>query len=130
MWYDGDMKNCPLVGIVEVANMLGVERHTVHTWINRGTLPRADWPTVNGSRAWERRNILQWAGESGRLRDDSLLGPEGAEALRVEYRETFKAEPVTVRNGGVADTYAPRKGDPPTRLERDMAEAMAEAGVE
>lgn len=73
------------VGVLEVAARLGVEDRSVHQWLHRNRLPAADYETVNGSRAWEWRKILWWAGETNRLR---------SVALGDEYRATFHQEPV------------------------------------
>lgn len=102
------------VGVLEVAAMLGVKDRTVHQWINRGLMPKAKWASINGSRAWERQVILEWAGQTGRIRESDLLTEEGAEALREEYRKVFKADPVAPRMGG-------RRQEPPPPKRRRRA---------
>lgn len=49
-----------LVGMGEVAAMLGVQRRTVHQWRFRGVLPVADFELDTGP-VWERATILRWA---------------------------------------------------------------------
>ncbi len=57
------------VGIVEIADRLGVERETVDKWRTRDLLPEPEW-TVGGRPAWDWRTIEAWARETGRsLRD-------------------------------------------------------------
>lgn len=55
------------VGIPEIADRLGVERHTVDQWGFRGYLPERDY-TVGGGPAWEWASIYDWAVETERLR--------------------------------------------------------------
>lgn len=76
------------VGVIEIADRLGVLDRSVHKMIQRGRLPRPDFDAVNGSRAWEWRTILWWAGETRRL---------NRESLRDEYRRTFRVEPPVPR---------------------------------
>jgi hypothetical protein len=71
------------VGVLEIADRLGVKDRSVHKMIQRGVMPPPDYVTVNGSRAWEWRTILWWAGETQRL---------AKEALREEYRFTFRRD--------------------------------------
>ena len=72
------------VGVIEIAARLGVRDRSVHKMKQRGVLPRPDHESVNGSRAWEWRNILWWAGETKRL---------AREILREEYRAVFGIDP-------------------------------------
>ncbi len=76
------------VGVIEIAQRLGVLDRSVHKMIQRGRLPTPDYDSVNGSRAWNWRTILWWAGETRRL---------NREALRDEYRRTFRLEPPVPR---------------------------------
>lgn len=76
------------VGVIEIADRLGVLDRSVHKMIQRGRLPDPDYETVNGSRAWDWRTILWWAGETRRL---------NRESLRDEYRRTFRTEPPVAR---------------------------------
>jgi len=76
------------VGVIEIAQRLGVLDRSVHKMIQRGRLPEPDYDSVNGSRAWDWRTILWWAGETRRL---------NGEALRNEYRRTFRVEPPVAR---------------------------------
>lgn len=62
-----------VVGLKEIAELLGVAARTPHTWAHRGLLPPADHPSVNGYQAWDRATILAWAAETDRL-PESLEG--------------------------------------------------------
>lgn len=84
---DGECATAP-VGVIEIADRLGVLDRSVHKMLQRGRLPEPDYDTVNGSRAWNWRTILWWAGETRRLND---------EELRDEYRAEFKVEPPVPR---------------------------------
>lgn len=84
---DGECETDP-VGVIEIADRLGVLDRSVHKMIQRGRLPTPDFDAVNGSRAWEWRTILWWAGETRRL---------NRETLRDEYRRTFRMEPPVPR---------------------------------
>lgn len=53
------------VGIVEIAERLGVQRATVDQWKQRGLLPEPSW-TVGGRPAWNWPDIARWAHETGR----------------------------------------------------------------
>lgn len=55
------------VGKRELADLLGVNRGTPQLWKQRGLLPPADWPSVNGSEAWALDTVLVWAARTGRL---------------------------------------------------------------
>lgn len=54
------------VGIVEIAERLGVKRTTVDVWLYRGLLPEPKW-TVGGRPAWDWRDIERWARDTNRL---------------------------------------------------------------
>lgn len=54
------------VGIVEIAERLGVERSTVDKWRERDLLPAPDF-SVGGRPAWNWQNIKRWARKTGRL---------------------------------------------------------------
>ncbi len=56
------------VGLVEIAQRLGVKRQTAKDWKQRGLLPPPPW-TVSGSPAWDWSQIEKWARETGRLGD-------------------------------------------------------------
>lgn len=71
------------VGVVEIAERLGVKDRSVHMWKRRDRLPPLDYPSVNGTGAWEWRTILWWAGETGRLYTGS-----SAEAFTDEFGAT------------------------------------------
>ncbi len=53
------------VGIIEIAERLGVERATVDMWKYRGLLPEPKW-TVGGRPAWNWTDIERWARATGR----------------------------------------------------------------
>jgi DNA-binding transcriptional MerR regulator len=53
------------MGPGEVADLLGVTRNAVDQWLHRGVLvPR--W-RLKGGPLWERRDIVAWARETGRM---------------------------------------------------------------
>lgn len=54
------------VGLVEIAERLGVARVTVDMWRSRGVLPEPTW-TVGGRPAWPWAVIAAWARATGRL---------------------------------------------------------------
>lgn len=54
------------VGLVEIAERLGVERATVDKWRHRDLLPEPTW-TVGGRPAWDWDAVERWARETGRL---------------------------------------------------------------
>lgn len=56
----------PPVGIIEIAERLGVQRATVDQWRNRDLLPEPRW-TVGGRPAWDWADIERWAKMTGRL---------------------------------------------------------------
>lgn len=59
--------DCEPVGIVEIADRLGVSRLTVDSWQQRRRLPEPRW-TVGGRPAWDWAAIREWARETGRLK--------------------------------------------------------------
>lgn len=54
------------VGMIEIAERLGVRRQTVQQWRFRGLLPDPAW-TISGDPAWDWAVIEHWARETGRL---------------------------------------------------------------
>lgn len=54
------------VGLLEIAERLGVKKQTAQMWRHRQLLPPPRW-TVSGQPAWAWRDILTWAEETGRL---------------------------------------------------------------
>jgi len=60
---------CSVVGLKEIAELLGVAARTPHTWAHRGVLPPPDHSSINGYRAWDRATIIAWAAETDRLPD-------------------------------------------------------------
>jgi len=54
-----------ILGMAEVADLLGVKLRTVHQWRFRGVLPVPDF-TVNDSPAWKMDTIQRWAKHTGR----------------------------------------------------------------
>lgn len=105
------------VGVLEIADRLGVQDRSVHMMIRRDRLPAPDYESINGSRAWNWRTILWWAGETGRLR---------TRKLQAEYRITFGLEPPIVVNGRLPDGIVTRpdpKPDKPRTPRRRKVEA-------
>src|SRR5690606_21271027 len=70
LWVPVDRRGGPVddtpVGLVEIAERLGVERQTVDAWRHRGVLPDPAW-TVGGRPAWAWSTIEEWARHTGRL---------------------------------------------------------------
>ena len=64
--------NVHLLGLMEIADLLGVQHETCHRWRFRGIMPEPDW-TVSGTPVWERATITAWARETGRL---TKAGPQ------------------------------------------------------
>lgn len=58
---------CEPVGLVEIAERLGVRKETAHVWRTRGVMPEPTW-TVGGRPAWNWPDVEAWARETGRLR--------------------------------------------------------------
>jgi len=54
-----------IVGVREIAGLLGVQEQTVRAWRYRKLLPEPD-ATVSGIPVWRRSTILRWAKETGR----------------------------------------------------------------
>lgn len=79
------------VGVLEVAERLGVKDRTVHMWRFREIVPPYDIEEVNGSGAWAWHTILAWAGHTGRLNSPELVE---------EYRRIFETDPVVSRSPG------------------------------
>lgn len=85
------MTTAPNLGVLEIAEFLGVKDRTVHQWRRRGVLPAPDGPRTNGAMTWKRATILEWAGQTGRLH---------TEDLQEQYQRRFKRKPVPPRRGG------------------------------
>lgn len=58
-----------VLGLQEIADLLGTAPKTPHTWLYRGNLPTPDYERVNGHPAWDRDTILRWAKKTNRLPD-------------------------------------------------------------
>jgi predicted DNA-binding transcriptional regulator AlpA len=54
-----------VLGLAEIADLLGVSRQTVDQWRTRGRLPEPDG-TVGGRPAWRTETITAWAAQTGR----------------------------------------------------------------
>ena len=54
-----------LVGLLEIADRLGVAHQTVRQWRRRGLLPAPSW-VVSGVPIWEWTTIRTWAQTTGR----------------------------------------------------------------
>jgi hypothetical protein len=94
-----------MVGVLEIWPILEVKQRSPHQWKRRGKLPPADYPSVNGTEAWEVRTILTWADETGRL-------PESRQEL---FRATFEQEPRDHKRRGVWPTREPVDADEATQ---------------
>lgn len=57
---------CEPVGIIEIAELLGVKRNTVDMWRVRGVFPSPRW-TVGGRPCWNQSDVLAWARATRRL---------------------------------------------------------------
>jgi hypothetical protein len=53
------------VGVMEIAERLGVKRQTVAMWKLRGLLPEPKG-VVSGQPAWDYPDVLSWAKQTGR----------------------------------------------------------------
>jgi hypothetical protein len=80
-----------VLGLVEVAELLGVDKRTPHAWFYRGLLPEPEHESVNGGRAWDRPTIVRWAAVTGRLPVE--LAQEGVD---------LTDEPLPIERGGRA----------------------------
>lgn len=69
----------PLLGVPEIADLLGVKRRTVHKWLE-GAKGRRPFPAhdviVGGLRAWRRSTVTRWAEQTGR----TLAGADTVDA--------------------------------------------------
>jgi hypothetical protein len=103
----------------EIAALLGVSLSTVHQWrYKRELLPPPDYDLVNGAPAWERRSIVVWAGDTGRLGAPALERFPVRAALVAEYRRARRRDPAA----------APRRGGPPAgepKVPDELVEAFA-----
>lgn len=54
------------VGLMEIADRLGVDRKTPVRWRQRGVFPEPRW-TVSGAPAWNWPDIEEWARKTGRI---------------------------------------------------------------
>ena len=68
-----------VLGLIEIADLLDVDKRTPHAWFYRGLMPEPDHQSVNGSRAWERASVIAWAAKTGRLPVD--LAKEGVDLV-------------------------------------------------
>lgn len=94
-----------IVGMSELHQFLGVKQATVNRWstlrrvmLRQGRIADADrklapydYPSINGHPAWDRKTILKWAAENGKIEDG---GGERAPWLKAEAQQwmpqTFK----------------------------------------
>lgn len=98
------------VGIIEIAERLGVKRATVDQWGQRGLLPPADW-TVGGRPAWNWPTIRQWAVDSYRAVTvaglTALLGlPADAGERVARFAGAFTAPSEYTRTGRIPPRWA------------------------
>lgn len=56
---------CDPVGVLEIAERLGVKPQTARMWRTRKLLPAPEW-TVSGQPAWDWKTIQKWARETNR----------------------------------------------------------------
>ncbi len=68
-----------VLGLIEIAELLDVDKRTPHAWFYRGLMPEPDHATINGSRAWDRGTVVAWAARTGRLPVD--LAKEGVDLV-------------------------------------------------
>lgn len=73
--YEAVDKGYTVLGLIEIAELLGVNKRTPHAWYYRGLMPEPDHPEINGGRAWDRDTVVEWAARTGRL--PVLLAEEG-----------------------------------------------------
>jgi len=66
------MTTATVLGRLEIALLLDVDKRTPFAWYTRRLLPAPDHASVNGSPAWNRDTIIRWAAHTGRL-PDSLI---------------------------------------------------------
>ncbi len=59
-----------LLGLVEIAELLDVERETPRKWRKRNVLPEPDY-MISGTPVWRREVIERWARETGRWPNES-----------------------------------------------------------
>lgn len=83
-------RNADPVGVLEIAQRLGVRDRTVHMWLYRQIVPEPDYESVNGCRAWEWSTVLEWAGETGHVYADQA---------KAEYQTRFGKEPAVGKPG-------------------------------
>lgn len=103
---------CVPLGTPEVAELLGVEAQTVWRWRTDGRFVEPTWPSVNAYPAWDRAEVIRWAGVTGRLRP--------AELERFPVRQPLVLEYV------VATGEAPRAAGLPRR--RRSGDGLADDG--
>ena len=63
-----NLKPLDVVGLGEIAELLGVAQATPWVWCTRGDLPEPD-AIVSKTPIWHRERILEWARVTGRLSD-------------------------------------------------------------
>lgn len=103
------------VGILEIAEKLGVKRATVDQWLQRDLLPAPDW-TVGGRPAWNWPAIRRWAIKTGRHQEEPVITIADlttALGLPATKRETvarfagaFTAPEVYAKTGRIAPRWA------------------------
>ena len=62
-----------LVGIQEIAAMLGVAAMTPVEWRRRGKLPEPEW-VISARPIWLRETIVEWARATGRWDEERMAG--------------------------------------------------------
>jgi hypothetical protein len=116
-----------VVGLQEIADLLEVGKRTPHAWQYRKLLPPADYPSVNGLRAWDRSTIVQWAADTGRL--PPALRSEAKDAHIPRGGRRAKAENIAaLAAAGQIPVPAPVTA-PPAEPETIAPETAAPAAV-
>jgi hypothetical protein len=81
-----------VLGLIELAELLEVDKRTPYAWVYRDLMPAPDHPEVNGGKAWDRATILQWAARTGRLPESLEGDPAVADIERPDRRGGRKAK--------------------------------------
>ena len=71
-----------IVGLRDIAKILGVDGRTPTKWRDRGVLPEEDGMISETFPVWHRRTVLLWAAKTGRLptqRAEQVLAEAAAE---------------------------------------------------
>jgi len=69
----GRVDGMELLGVAEIAALLGVKAQTVSVWRIRAGFPPPDL-TVASAALWRQATVERWARETGRMRSDDGRG--------------------------------------------------------